>query len=110
MEVAGLVLGALPIAISAVENYLKGLQAIDHYKNYPQTLRGISRNIFIQQQQLRVTLDGIGLQDLTLHGVQQRLRIIKPDCADNFIEILNHMDNITARLMNKLDIDSNGKI
>ncbi|KAI0915101.1 hypothetical protein F4823DRAFT_557547 [Ustulina deusta] len=49
MEVAGLVLGALPIAISAVESYLKGLQAIDHYKNYPQTLRGIRRNIFIQQ-------------------------------------------------------------
>ncbi|KAI1757846.1 hypothetical protein F4782DRAFT_546936 [Xylaria castorea] len=109
MEVAGLALGALPIAILAVEKYLKGLKPIECYKNYSQTLRGIRRNLFVQEQQLQITLESIGLLKPTLQDVKQRLRELKPDCSDEFIEVLEHMGNITSRLMDKLEIDTNGK-
>ncbi|KAI0550184.1 hypothetical protein F4679DRAFT_583678 [Xylaria curta] len=61
MDVAGMVLGALPIAMVTVEKYLKGLKPIECYKNYPQTLKGIRRNPFVQEQQLQLTLESIGL-------------------------------------------------
>ncbi|KAI1743713.1 hypothetical protein F4680DRAFT_409164 [Xylaria scruposa] len=109
MDIAGLVLGALPIAMLAVEKYLKGLKPVECYKNYPQTLKGIRRNLFIQEQQLQLTLESIGLLKPTLQDVQQRLREIRPDCSDEFIEILEHMSNIASRLMDKLEIDTNGK-
>ncbi|KAI0533155.1 hypothetical protein GGR58DRAFT_506656 [Xylaria digitata] len=108
-DVAGLVLGALPVAIMAIENYLKGLELRENYKNYQQTLQGIRRNIFIQQQQLQVTLESIALRKPTLQEVKQRLREVKLDCYQQFIDILEHMDSITSRLLEKLDIDSNGK-
>ncbi|RYC64754.1 hypothetical protein CHU98_g1442 [Xylaria longipes] len=106
MEVAGLVLGALPIAILAVEKYLK---PIESYKNYSQTLKEIRRNLFVQEQQLQVTLEGIGLLKPTLPEVQQKLREVNPECSAQFIDILEHMDNMTSRLMDKLEIDSDGK-
>ncbi|TGJ83175.1 hypothetical protein E0Z10_g5602 [Xylaria hypoxylon] len=109
MDIAGLVLGALPVAIMAVESYHKGLRLIGNYKNYPQTLQGIRRNIFIQEQQLQVTLESIRLLKPTLQEAQQRLREVRPDCYRQFIDILEHMDSITSRLLEKLDVDSNGK-
>ncbi|KAI0460433.1 hypothetical protein F5B21DRAFT_7760 [Xylaria acuta] len=106
MEVAGLVLGALPIAILAIEKHLK---PFERYKKYPEILKEIRRNLFIQEQQLQVTLESIGLSKPTLQDVQQRLHEIKPDCSGRFIDVLEHMGKITSRLMDKLEIDSNGK-
>ncbi|KAH8162986.1 hypothetical protein CIB48_g5268 [Xylaria polymorpha] len=109
MEVTGLVLGALPIAILAVESYTKALKPIGSYKDYLQTLKGIRRNLFVQEQQLQVTLENIGLLKPTMPEVQQRLHQVYPECSSQFIDILEHMDSITSRLMDKLEIDSNGK-
>ncbi|KAI1114991.1 hypothetical protein F5Y14DRAFT_412702 [Nemania sp. NC0429] len=109
MEAAGLALGALPVAILAVESYQKGLKALEDYKFYPQTLQSIRRNIFIQEQQLQATLGSIGLFKPTVQDVQQRLREIKPDCFEQFMEVLEHMGKIIKRLMDKLEIDRNGK-
>jgi hypothetical protein len=110
METAGLVLGALPITVLAVESYQKGLKSIGDYRNYPQTLQGIRRNLFIQDQQLQITLEGIGLWKPTLVEVEQRLGEVKPESYDQFADILEHMGTIMAGLMDKLDIDRNGKV
>ncbi|KAI0448029.1 hypothetical protein F4803DRAFT_4830 [Xylaria telfairii] len=109
MEVAGLVLGALPIATCAVESYIKALKPIGSYKDYLQTMNGIRRNLFIQEQQLQVTLENIGLLKPTLSEIRQRLHQVNPGCSSQFVDILEHMDSITSSLMDKLEIDSNGK-
>ncbi|KAI1426142.1 hypothetical protein F5Y12DRAFT_744164 [Xylaria sp. FL1777] len=109
MEVAGLVLGALPVAITAVGGYLEGLKVIENYGDYAQTLKGIHRNIFIQQQQFEATLEGIGLVKPTVQEVQQKIRELKPESYPQFINILEHMGSITLLLLEKLDVDSNGK-
>ncbi|KAJ2982580.1 hypothetical protein NUW58_g6412 [Xylaria curta] len=108
-EAAGVALGALPIAILAIQSYHKGLELVEGYKNYQQTLKGIERNLFVQDQLLQATFQSMGLQKPTLPEVQQKLREINPDCADQFLDILDHMGEITARLMEKLEINSNGK-
>lgn len=110
MEVAGLVLGALPVAMMAVDSYYDAVKLIGEYKNYEQTLRQIRRNIFIQEQQLQATLKGIGLVKPTIQEVQQRLSEVRPDSYHQFIDILEHMDSISSRLLDKLDIDSSGKV
>ncbi|KAJ3578720.1 hypothetical protein NPX13_g1841 [Xylaria arbuscula] len=109
MEVAGLVLGALPVAMMAVDSYFDAVKLIGEYKDYEQTLKRIRRNIFIQEQQLQTTLEGIGLVKPTIQEVQERLREVRPDCYHQFIEILEHMGCITSSLLDKLDIDSSGK-
>ncbi|KAI0976563.1 hypothetical protein F4678DRAFT_413761 [Xylaria arbuscula] len=109
MEVAGLVLGALPVALMAVESYRKGVELVGSYRDYQQTLQEIRRNIFIQEYQLQATLSGIGLVNPTFQEVQQRLREAKPDCYHQFTDILKRMDSITSRLLDKLEVDSHGK-
>lgn len=110
MEAVGLALGALPIAIIVIKNYQKGLQSISKYKNHAKTLRDLRRHLFLQKHQLQLTLEGIGLQNPTTPELQQRLREVKPDCFEEFIGILEHMDSIISDLMDCLDVDSNGKV
>ncbi|KAK5630118.1 hypothetical protein RRF57_005833 [Xylaria bambusicola] len=109
MEVAGLVLGALPVAIMAVDFYCKGVKLVGAYSDYQQTLQGIRRNLFIQNQQLQATLGDIGLVKPTVLEIHQRLREVRPDCYHQFIDILEHMNSITSRLLEKLEIDSKGQ-
>ncbi|KAI3319342.1 hypothetical protein HD806DRAFT_290928 [Xylariaceae sp. AK1471] len=109
MEVAGLVFGVLPVAVSAIDKYQEGLKAIGHYVNYPLTLKYIKRNLFIQIQQLRATMNDIGLEDPTLPQVRRRLRQLQPDCYEDFIDIIEHMDGVAMGLLDNLDIDIQGK-
>ncbi|KAI1172747.1 hypothetical protein F4777DRAFT_560380 [Nemania sp. FL0916] len=109
MDAASLALGALPIAIRAIENYQQGLRIIDNYNNYTQTLAGIRRNLKWQQNQLQATLEGIGLSNPKFDEVQERLRQIKPDCYEDFIDVLQHMGRMMESLLDKLDIDFDGK-
>src|SRR5579859_7867061 len=48
VEIAGLVLGALPIVISAVESYRKGLNPLLDYFHYNSTLRTLCTRLEIQ--------------------------------------------------------------
>ncbi|KAI0010164.1 hypothetical protein F4779DRAFT_616893 [Xylariaceae sp. FL0662B] len=109
MEAAGVALGALPIALYAIDNYHRCLKPARNYLDYKRTLQEIRRNLFVQQQQLQVTLQNIGLQNPTLDQTKEKLRQLYPGCFEEFMEILAHMDEILASLMTKLDVDFNGK-
>lgn len=110
MEVAGAVLGGIPLILWALENYRKALNPAKDYWRYESTLRTIENNIFVQKEQLNVTFQNIGLQDASLTEVELYLRRRYPDKCDNFMNILGHMDKIVHKLMEKLGIDSEGKV
>jgi hypothetical protein len=110
MEVTGVVLGGIPIILWALENYRVALNPAKDYWRYDSTLSIIKMNIFAQQEQLKVTLNNIGLQDASLTEVERHLRVRSPEKCDAFMNILGHMDKIVQRLMDKLDIDLQGKV
>ena len=111
MEVAGLVLGALPMALYAIDNYHRCLQLGKDYVRFRQTIMLIRSHIFVQQEQLRITLHAIGLPiNPTRKELETRLRTLYPDKYDRFIDIISHMEQLLAKLIEDLDVDQNGKV
>ncbi|KAI1178528.1 hypothetical protein F4777DRAFT_100586 [Nemania sp. FL0916] len=110
MEVAGLVLGGIPILLYALDNYKRCLEPGKHYWEYQSTLSTIRSHMFIQQEQLDMTLRGIGLEKPTRAELEEHLsrRYSKSECA-SFLQITDHMEAAVRKIMNKLDIDVEGK-
>lgn len=110
MEVAGLVLGGIPILLYAFDNYKRCLVPGKHYWEYESTLKLIRSHMFIQQEQLDMTLRDIGLIKPTREELEQHLseRYSKSECA-HFLEITDHMEAAVRKTMDKLDIDMEGK-
>lgn len=110
MEVAGIVLGALPIALYALDNYHKSLQLTKDYLRYEATIKLIRRHIFVQHEQLQITLRSIGLVDPSPLQLEEHVRQLYPEKCDAFIDIIRHMESILTKLIEKLDVDARGKV
>jgi hypothetical protein len=70
-------------------------------------------NVFIQQEQLKVTLRScIGLERPTHRDLQERLLQLytDEDKCQQFINIISRMEKIVEGLMESLDIDAQGKV
>lgn len=67
--------------------------------------------MFVQQEQLDMTLRDIGLVKPTRAELEEHLstRYSKPECA-HFLEIIDHMEAAVHKTMDKLDIDIEGKV
>jgi hypothetical protein len=110
MEAAGLLLGALPIALYAIDNYHRCLQMTRDFWRYESTIKLIRNHIFIQQEQLHITLRSIGLTNPTQVELEEHLRYLYPDKCDTFIDIVGHMQQLLATLMDNLGVHPNGKV
>lgn len=109
MELAGLVLGGLPIALYAMDNYHRCLQVPKDYWRHKSTIKLLRSHIFVQHEQLQITLRSIGLTDPNFF----RLELIRhnyPDKHEAFVDIISHMDGLLKRLMEDLDVDTLGKV
>ena len=111
MESAGLVLGAIPLVLYAFDNYERCLGQVKDYWKYQSTLQTIRTHVFIQGEQLNVTLNGIGLTRPTRQELEEHLSEIytKAKC-DEFMAIIERMEALLARMMVSLDVDSSGKV
>ena len=106
-EVAGLVLGGIPLVLRALDKYR---DPVKDYLRYDSTLATLRDNIFIQQQQLNITLGNIGLYQPGLEELEDHLQSKYPGKQTEFMSIIGHMDRIIKKLMDNLDIDANGKV
>ncbi len=111
MEVAGLVLGGIPLILYAFDNYKRCLEPGKNYWRYESTLKMIRSHMFVQQEQLDVTLRNIGLVNPTRVELEQHLNGLysKSKCGE-FIAIIDNMEAIVRKTMDKLDIDMEGKV
>ncbi|KAK4164376.1 hypothetical protein QBC43DRAFT_300477 [Cladorrhinum sp. PSN259] len=109
MEVAGLLLGGIPIVLYAIDNYHKCLQWTDDFWRYESTLKLLRSHVFVQQQQLQITLRSIGLVDPRPYELEEYLRQRYPDKFEVLTDIISHMEKLLSKLMDKLDVDSQGR-
>ena len=110
MEVAGVVLGGLPLALYAIDNYHRCLQMGTDFWRFDSTIKLIRNHVFLQQEQLHMTLRSIGLLNPTRDELEEHLRQLYPDKYDTFMDVIQHMEKLLAKLMDKLDIDAQGKV
>lgn len=110
MEVAGIVLGAIPIIISAIDNYHRCLEATADAWRFESTIRLIRSHIFVQQQQLQITFRSLDLTNPTDYELEEVLRDRFPTQCDAFLDIIRRMESLLAKLMDKLDIDAQGRV
>jgi hypothetical protein len=65
VEVIGLVLGAVPLIISALEHYKQGIDVIKDFRNYRSTLKSLKTKLSIQEELYRGTLQRLLLSELS---------------------------------------------
>jgi hypothetical protein len=106
-ELAGVVLGGIPIVLWALKEYHDPVKS---YRKYDMTLSTLRDNIFVQQQQLRSTFGLIGLGQPSVDELRECLEEKYPSQQKEFLSIIRRMDKIINDLLHKLDVDMNGKV
>ena len=105
MEVAGVLLGGVPLVLWALDNYMKAWNPAKDYWRWGSTIATIRMNIFLQQQQLDVTFSNLGLPpNATKSEVESILQRQYPSKHAAFMEIIGEMERIVNQLMKSLDI------
>ena len=106
-EVAGLVLGGIPVAIWALEKYAEPVETYWKYHIEVSTLRA---ELTMQKCHLQRTFSGVGLDRPSVDELKECFNTRFPNIARDLIVIVQRMDDITAELLKNLDIDIDGKV
>lgn len=130
-EIVALTLGGLPIAISIVEHYRDGLRTIKNYRTYHNTLTDLRTRLRIQQELYVGTLKRVLLPELSIpeavalfpssqdsvemavwrtSDIEAKLRQRLGSQYDIFMEVIGVMEARMQKLVQKLDIDIEGKV
>ena len=110
MEVAGVVLGGIPLVLYALDNYHRAWNPAKDYWQWGSTITTIRMNVFVQKQQLDTTLSNLNLHDPTRTELEDMLKQQYPDKFHMFMQIIDEMERQVANLMEMLDIDAKGKV
>jgi hypothetical protein len=106
MEAAGLVLGAIPIAIWALEKYQEPLEA---FCDYDRTIRTLKADLVIQKERLDQSLHGVGVHNAPPEEAKERLRAKFPRIHGDLLVIITEMNESTFKLLKKLKVDVSHK-
>lgn len=107
-EVAGLVLGGIPLAIWALEKYAEPLEA---YHNYHTSIETFQTDLILQHKQFQTTLCNIGLgNEPSSEELSECFETKFPGISRELMSIVQRMDHVTAGLLKNLDVDVNGKV
>jgi len=102
MEVAGLVLGAIPIVIWALENYAKPFRDSDNERIVIGTLR---TGLLFQQERLKRTYERIGLDKPSDKELEDRLNELFPQMAEHLLLTIREMDRLVSAVLTDLKVD-----
>ncbi|PVH68987.1 hypothetical protein DL98DRAFT_506266 [Cadophora sp. DSE1049] len=129
-EVIGFLLGAIPLVISAVEHYRDCLDPFFDYAHYKSTLKALRTRLRIQFNLYEGTLKRLLLSELSLteaeslfpgadvplekalwgkKEIEVKLQKKLGKEYETFMDVVWGMDGLMKKLMDKLDIDMEGK-
>jgi hypothetical protein len=106
-EVAGFVLAGIPIAIWALEKYAENYEA---FTQHHITIKTLKTNLELQKWQLETTLAHVGLNQPTRGELQECFEKIFPDRSRDLMYIIQRMEDVTARLMEILDVNMEKRV
>ncbi|KAL5370918.1 hypothetical protein DPSP01_014590 [Paraphaeosphaeria sporulosa] len=109
MEVAGVVLGAAPIVLYALDNYKRALGPAKRFWRWEDTIQDIIDNVTLHQEHLNTTLRNMGLQNPNMAQIEAVLQVRRPDRCHYFISILRNMDGQMKELLDRLEVDLDGQ-
>jgi hypothetical protein len=130
-EVVGFILGAVPLIVSALEHYRDGLDVAKDYWRYSSNLKSLQTRLRIEHSLYQGTLKRLLLSELSLSQVEdlfpdpqqplktalwgteeieEKLRVKLGDKYDTFMDAIREMEEAIEKLMDKLDIDLQGKV
>lgn len=110
MEVAGVVLGAVPLILHALDNYGKVWDPVKQAWRWEETFQTIRNQIFLQKEQLDTTLETLGLADATMAEVEYALQIHHPLQCKQFMRIICEMDGPISDISSCLYPDADGPV
>ncbi|KAF3003202.1 hypothetical protein E8E13_009636 [Curvularia kusanoi] len=127
LEVAGVVLGALPLIISALEHYTQGVNTAKRYWRYKSELRALKlqidteRSIFMNTLEQLLTgivrvehiadcIDNPGGDCWRDVEIEKRLKVRLGSVHENYIDNVRGMASSLSQIMNKLALDPCGKV
>lgn len=115
MEVAGVVLGAVPIILIMLDSYSKACDIAKDAWEWSATIDKIRKDIFMQTEQLRNTLQSAGIvwndgQALRVAVLEEALKHHGHDKCRMFVSIIRDMDAILNDVARDLDPDGRGPV
>ncbi|KAF2793117.1 hypothetical protein K505DRAFT_245115 [Melanomma pulvis-pyrius CBS 109.77] len=108
MEVAGVALGGVGIIGPVLKSYEYVYDTAKRHINWQDTIGTIRRDLFLQKEQLDITLRGLGLKDPTMADIEATLRIRHPEKCESLMEIIQDMDNYIRKMDPDLQPDAKG--
>lgn len=109
-EIAGLVLGGIPLIFLALDKYQECLEQGRNYCKYNDMLLDIRTEVFVQQKQFYNTIELLGLYEPTYNELDQYLQVHFPEEYMQFARYIKKMDTTVKQLMEKLEIDVQDKV
>lgn len=113
MEVAGVVLGAIPIIIYALDNYKQMLDPLVGIARWKDTIETTRLQFVLESQKLRVTLESLGIQtteDTTMTELEAALQISQPDKWADYMTIVGQMNELLENVAKDLYPDLKGPV
>ena len=113
MEAAGVVLGAVPLILYALDNYQKAWDPVKDIWHWSETIGTIRIQIFLQKQQLQTTLRALDLEltdHTTMDEIEAALQTNHPSQWEQFIGIIRQMDTLINQVAKDLYPDAQGPV
>ena len=115
MEIAGVVLGAVPVIIYVLESYGKAAEILNDTHKWLDTIQEIQDIIEVQVEMLRVTLQSLDIEwthqsGIPIMEIETALKECKPLKWDMFLRIIQRMDALLTEMAKDLCPDVKGPV
>jgi hypothetical protein len=115
MEIAGVVLGAVPVIINALESYEKAAEILRDTHKWLDTIQEIQDNINVQLYVLRTTLRSLDIEwthksGIPITEIETALKEREPLKWDMFLRIIKRMDTLMTEMAKDLCPDTKGPV
>ncbi|GAW16185.1 hypothetical protein ANO14919_056080 [Xylariales sp. No.14919] len=106
-EIAGLVLGALPLVIWALDRHSEPFDSLNENRS---TIDTFKARIKIQKLELETTLLNVGLnKNASKEEIQECFEAKFPQISRELLIIVRRMDDVAKELMKSLDVNTDDK-
>lgn len=125
VEVAGLVLGSIPLVISALEHYVDGVKTIQAWRRYKSEVKSLIRRLGVQYDIFRDTLEKVLVGIVSSPGpllqhpmgplwkdelLDGRLRARLGKSFAGYFETVKDMAEVVDQLKDRLEVDEDGQV